>query len=85
MAKVIIPFPLRKFVDNQCELNLEAANLADAITHLQGRYPELKSTLDDSVLLSVFVNNKMVDGNNWGSVSLQADDEVALIIPIAGG
>lgn len=87
MAKIIIPFPLRKHTDNQSEVDTSAPNLADAMDNLWGSYPELKATLDDSALLSVFVDNKLIDGDAaaWRDVSLGNDAEIALIIPIAGG
>ncbi len=87
MAKVIIPFPLRKYVDNQAEIDVDMPSLSEAMNVVWDRFPELKATLDDTVLLSIFVNNKMVDATSdqWDSVSLNGDDEVALIIPIAGG
>ena len=87
MANVIIPFPLRKYVDNQSEIIAEKDNLAAALEYLWNKYPDLKTELEDSVLMSIFINNEMVgvEAKDWNSVALKADDEVAIIIPIAGG
>lgn len=87
MANVIIPFPLRKYVDNNSEIKADYANLFEAMNYLWEQYPDLKSELKDSALMSIFINNKMVgtDSDHWNTILLNNDDEVALIIPIAGG
>jgi len=47
----------------------------------------LKITLDDPAMLSIFVNSKLVTTGieKWDAVSLNKEDEIALILPIAGG
>ena len=87
MPKVIIPFSCRNYTDNQQEINLDGDSLEEIMEGLWRRHPELKSTLDDSAMLSIFVNSKLVTTGieKWDEVPLNKEDEIALIIPIAGG
>jgi molybdopterin converting factor small subunit len=87
MPKVIIPFSCRDCTDNQHEINMDGENLEEIMEGLWHRHPELKTTLDDHAMLSIFVNSKLVTTGieKWDAVSLNKEDEIALIIPIAGG
>ncbi len=85
MARVIIPFPLRKHTENQREVAIEGTSLSQVIEGLVLRYPGLKTMHDNPALLSVFVNGTQVRDRQWDSVPLRSDDEISLIIPIAGG
>ncbi len=87
MARVIIPFPFRKHTENRREVDIEGASLSQVIEGLVQRYPGLKTMHDHPALLSVFINGRQVQGQagEWDSVPLRSDDEVSLIIPIAGG
>ncbi len=87
MARVIIPFPFRKHTENQREVDIEGTSLSQVIEGLVQRYPGLQTMHDQPALLSVFVNGRQVrdQAGGWHSVPLRSDDEVSLIIPIAGG
>lgn len=87
MPRVIISSPLRKFTNNQRKVTVVGDSLREAMDCLLGRYPGLNRVVNDCALLSVFVNSKMVRTrtDKWDKVSLNEDDEIALIIPIAGG
>jgi molybdopterin converting factor small subunit len=87
MAKVIIPFPLRKYTNNQREVIIDGDDLKKTMECLFRRYPGLKIINHDSVLLSIFVNNRLIRTGieKWDTLSLNNKDEIALIIPIAGG
>ena len=87
MPKVIIPFSCRNHTDNQHEINMDGESLEDIMESLCHRHPGLKSILDDPALLSIFVNSKLVTTGieKWDQVSLNKEDEIALITPIAGG
>ncbi len=84
MAKIIIPFPIRKFTDNLREVAIAGTDLAECIDNLINLYPGMESIHDNPALLSVFVNGKQTK-HTWNSVHLQDEDEISLIIPIAGG
>jgi hypothetical protein len=84
MANIIIPFPLRKFTDNLREVEVEAGILAECMEILITKYPGLNSILENPALLSIFVNGTLCR-DVWTDVRLDHDDEISLIIPIAGG
>ena len=87
MPKVIIPFSCRNYTDNQHEINMDGESLEEIMEGLWRRHPGLKIILDESALLSIFVNSRLVTTGieKWDAVSLNREDEIALIIPIAGG
>ena len=87
MPKIIIPFSCRNYTDNQHEINIDGESLEEIMEGLSRRHPELKIILDDPALLSIFVNSKLVTTGieKWDVVSLNKEDEIALIVPIAGG
>ncbi len=87
MPKVIIPSPLREYVDERYEIQLEGKSLAETIEALISMYPDLRPALLDTLFLSIFINGKKIDveKEGWDRVIMNEDDEVSLIIPIAGG
>jgi hypothetical protein len=87
MPKVIIPFSFRNYTDNQHEINMAGESLKEIMEGLWRQHPGLKSILDDSALLSIFVNSRMITTGieKWDTISLNREDEIAFIIPIAGG
>jgi len=87
MPKFIIPSPLREYVDNQREVVVDGNSLKETMERFWRRYPALKTVNHDSALLSIFVNSTLIRTGieTWGSLSLNKDDEITLIIPIAGG
>ncbi len=87
MPKVIIPSPLRKHTDDQREVVIDGDNLKESMERLLRQYPGLKNVNDNSALLSIFINSRLIriGIENWDQLSLNNDDEIMLIIPIAGG
>ena len=87
MAKVIIPFPLRKYTDNQREVIIDGDNLEETMELLLRQYPGLETINHDSAILSIFINNRLIrtGSEKWDRFILNNEDEIALIIPIAGG
>ncbi|MDY6952759.1 MAG: MoaD/ThiS family protein [Thermodesulfobacteriota bacterium] len=87
MPKVIVPSPLRKHVDNQREVVVDGNSLKETMEHFLQQYPALKAMNHDSALLSIFVNSRLVRTGmeTWENLSLNSDDEITLIVPIAGG
>ena len=87
MPKVIIPFSCRNYTDNEHEINMDGESLEEIMEGLWRRHPGLKIILDDPALLSIFVNGRLITTGmeKWDVVSLNKEDEIALITPIAGG
>jgi molybdopterin converting factor small subunit len=87
MPKVIIPSPFRKYTDNQREVTVDGGSLKEAMERLLLEYPQLEAMNNDSALLSVFINSRLIRTNieEWDTLALSSEDEITLIIPIAGG
>jgi len=87
MPKVIIPFSCRNYTDNQHEINMDGESLEEIMKGLWSRHPGLKTIFDDTAMLSIFVNSRLVTTGieKWDAVSLNKEDEISFIIPIAGG
>jgi len=87
MPKVIIPSPFRKYTDNQREIMVDGGSLKEAMERLLLEYPQLEAINNDSALLSVFINSRLIRTNieEWDTLTLNSEDEITLIIPIAGG
>lgn len=87
MPKIIIPSSIRKHTENHREITLQATNFKDGIDELLKRYPGLEVVMNNGSLLSFFLNNKLIKTSteNWDTIQLEREDEIALIIPIAGG
>ena len=87
MAQIIIPSPLRKHTGGKREVQVKSSSLEDAMKELVASHPGLKRLFDRPALISVFINGSMLreKPGAWGSVSLAEQDEITLIIPIAGG
>lgn len=87
MPKVIIPSPLRKYTNSQREIIIDGNNLKVTMEHLLRQYPGLNTIINDSALLSIFINSKAIRTGieKWDKLSVNDDDEITLIIPIAGG
>ena len=87
MPKVIIPFSCRNYTDNQHEINMDGESLEEIMKGLWSRHPGVKTIFDDTAMLSIFHNSRLVTTGieKWDVVSLNREDEIALIIPIAGG
>ena len=85
-----IPSPLRRFTDNQKQIELDALTVKAALTELFNRYPAIKpQIMDDTGNLRNFVNlyhNKVDIRQQEGlDTKLQAGSEVRIVPAIAGG
>ena len=87
MPTVIIPFPLRKHVEDQREVIIDGNSLKETMTRLLQKYPGLRTINHDSALVSIFVNSRLVRSGieKWDTLSLNNEDEITFVIPIAGG
>lgn len=87
MPRVIIPSPLRKYADNQREVIVDGDSVKKTIDRLFQQYPGFNAINDELGLLSIFVNSRLIRTGieEWDQVSVNEDDEISLIIPIAGG
>ncbi|MBC9812785.1 molybdopterin-synthase adenylyltransferase MoeB [Crocinitomicaceae bacterium CZZ-1] len=90
MATIIIPTPLRKFINHEPRVDVQATTVKEAINALSVNFPELKKNLlDDNGKIRGFVNLFVGDEdirNLQQENTVLATNSVLSIIPaIAGG
>ncbi len=87
MPRIFIPSPLRKYADDRREVLIDGHSLGETMARFFQEYPGFKVMNSDSSLMSVFVNRKMVriETERWDTLRLQSDDEITIIVAIAGG
>ena len=87
MAKVFIPFSMRKLVDGQSRLDIPGATLRELIDNLEEQYPGTKDRLveDDAlkVGLSAIVGEQPT--RQGLRAKLEYDTEVHFLPAISGG
>lgn len=89
-VEVHVPYPLREFTKGLATVNLEAADLAEAVAELNRRFPGVGyRILDDQGRLrryvNAFVNEDPVSHLVPSEVSLREGDVVTILPSIAGG
>lgn len=91
MATVHIPTPMRRLMDGQARIDLEAATVGDLVRALVARHPSTRRLLLDasgdgiSRFVGVFVNGEDCRGHGGADVELTTRDRVDLLLPVAGG
>ena len=90
MAKVHIPTPLRQYADKQSAVTVGGTTVAEALTSLVAKHPDLKKHLytDDGKLrafVNVYVNEEDIRFLQNQQTPLKNGDEISIIPAIAGG
>jgi sulfur-carrier protein len=91
MSKNIrIPTPLRKLTNNEEIIEINAANIGDAIVELQTRFPGIQERLVDEKgevrrFVNVYVNEEDIRFLQNRATPLKDGDEISIIPAIAGG
>ena len=90
MAKLMIPTPLRQFVDGQDTVEVEASTVGEALDKLTSQHTELRRHLfSDEGKLRSFVNVYMNDEDirylDKEATAVSADDTISIVPSIAGG
>ena len=88
--KVRIPTPLRKLTNNEELVEVNAANVGEAISELQSRYPGIQERLVDESgeirrFVNVYVNEEDIRFLQNKETALKENDEISIIPAIAGG
>ncbi len=88
----IVRFPalMKFYVDNQTELSIESATVAELLDALIARYPALKPHLFEPTgklrrHFNIFVNGEHIRELNGMDTPLKAEDRVILMVSAAGG
>ena len=89
-AQVRIPTPLRKLTNNEELVEVNAANIGDAIAELQARFPGIAERLVDEKgevrrFVNVYVNEEDIRFLQNRETPLKDGDEISIIPAIAGG
>ncbi len=89
-AKVKVPTPLQKLVNNQAEVTAEGASVQELIDNLEADYPGLKERICDENgrirrFVNLYVNGEDIRFLQAEQTSLKDGDEVSIIPAIAGG
>ena len=90
MAKILIPTPLRQYVEKQDAVEVSAATVGDALGQLTARYEDLRRHLfnDEGKLRSfvnVYVNDEDIRYLGKEGTAVQSGDTISLVPSIAGG
>jgi molybdopterin converting factor small subunit len=90
MTKIHIPTPLRQYVGKQPDVSVEAGTVAEALSELVSRHPELRRHLytDDGKLrafVNVYVNDEDVRYLQKEATAITDSDTISIVPSIAGG
>lgn len=89
-VKVLIPTPLRPYVEHQEAVELEGANVGELLDNLASRYGELRKHLFDESgrlrsFVNVYVNEDDIRSLSRVDTEVEDADVVSIVPSIAGG
>ena len=90
MAKILIPTPLRQFVDKKDSVEATGATVGEALNALTAAHPDLKKNLynDEGKLRSfvnIYLNDEDIRYMKKESTPLADTDTISIVPSIAGG
>ena len=90
MAKILIPTPLRQFVDKKDSVEATGATVGEALNALTAAHPDLKKNLynDEGKLRSfvnIYFNDEDIRYMKKESTPLADTDTISIVPSIAGG
>ena len=90
MAKVLIPTPLRQFVDKRDSVELGGATVSEVLGALTSQFPDLRKQLfnDEGKLRSfvkVYLNDEDIRYLQKDATAVGASDTLSIVPSIAGG
>ncbi|HXY15616.1 MAG TPA: ubiquitin-like small modifier protein 1 [Terriglobales bacterium] len=90
MTKIHIPTPLRQYVGKQADVAVKGGTVAEALSELVSRHPELRRHLytDDGRLrafVNVYVNDEDVRYLQKEATVIKDSDTISIVPSIAGG
>ena len=89
-SKLKIPSPLRRFTENQSELETEGKNVKEVLDHLFDQHPNIKIHLveDDGSLrnfVNIFIDGEDIRQKGGMDALVSEGSDVRIIPSIAGG
>jgi len=90
MTKIHIPTPLRQYVGKQADVAVHGSTVAEALSELVSKHPELRRHLysDDGKLrafVNVYVNDEDVRYLQKEATTIKDSDTISIVPSIAGG
>jgi len=90
MTKILIPTPLRQYTGKQPTVDVEAGTVAEALSGLTARHPELRRHLytEEGKLRSfvnVYLNDEDVRYLQKEATAIKDGDSISIVPSIAGG
>jgi adenylyltransferase/sulfurtransferase len=90
MAKILIPTPLRQYVEKKDSVELPGATVGEVLNALTSQYSDLRRHLysDEGKLRSfvnVYVNDEDIRYLSKDATSVKDGDTVSIVPSIAGG
>ena len=87
---ILIPTPLRPFINQQEEVETTATTVNEALQDLALNFPKIKQHLYDKEdnlrkFINIYVNDSDIRDLNGVETPLNENDEISLVPAIAGG
>jgi len=89
-VKILIPTPLRPFVDNQRAVEVGGATVAAALEDLVARHSAMRRHLFDEQgglrsFINIYVNDEDIRHLDRADTPVAPDDVISIIPSVAGG
>ena len=89
-VKILIPTPLRQYVDNLRAVEVDGTTVADALADLVARHAAMRKHLFDDEgglrsFINIYVNDEDIRHLERDGTSLDAADVISIIPSVAGG
>ncbi|MCC6586529.1 MAG: MoaD/ThiS family protein [Bryobacterales bacterium] len=90
MAKVLIPTPLRQYVDKKDNVQIGGATVGEVLTSLTAQFPDLRRNLynDEGKLRSfvnIYLNDEDIRYMGKDATEVKDNDTITIVPSIAGG
>jgi molybdopterin converting factor small subunit len=90
MSKIHIPTPLRQYVDKQPTVEVNGATVAEAMTALVAKHPDLRRHLytEDGKLrafVNLYLNDEDIRYLQKEATAVKEGDNISIVPSIAGG
>lgn len=90
MAKILIPTPLRQFVDKQDSVEIAGATVGELLDTLTRMHPDLRKHLYNEEgklrsFVNVYVNDEDIRYLNKEATAVKDSDTISIVPSIAGG
>jgi molybdopterin/thiamine biosynthesis adenylyltransferase/rhodanese-related sulfurtransferase/molybdopterin converting factor small subunit len=90
MPTILIPTPLRPYVDHQSRIPVDAVTVGEALDALVREHPSLKAHLfgDDGRLrnfVNIYIGDEDIRYRERAGTSVRPDEEISIVPSVAGG